>query len=252
MLGAADPSLLVAMGAASFVIGLAKGGLSGFGPLLTLLVALAVPTSVAIGVLLPFLMVGDVFALWAHWGQWNRSILVRLLPSAAVGVGVASLFLQSVSDDGLRVFLAVVTIGFVAYRLAETRIRAALGRGSDRPGGVGPRWAAAAGSAAGVTSTVAHVGGPPISIYLLSARVEPRPYVATSAAFFFVVNWLKVPGYLAADLLDLDLLLDVAPTAALIGPGILAGKWFVTNVPPRVFDAFVLLSLVAGAVLLLV
>lgn len=238
--------VVVAVGAAAFLLGVAKGGLSGLGPMLTLLVAAAVPTSVAIGVLLPLLMIGDGFALWAHWGHWDRAILRRLLPGGLIGVAIASFFLRSLSETALRLFLAAITIAFVLYRLAEPRLR----ERSRRSGPIDPRWAGVAGSAAGITSTIAHVGGPPVSMYLLTAKVSPRPFVATAAVFFFIVNWLKVPGYIGAGLFEVDLLVSLAPTALLIPPGIVAGRWFVTHVPQRIFDQVILASLVVGAVLL--
>lgn len=242
-----SPSVLAAVAAAALLVGLAKGGLSGLGPLLTLLVATVMPTRVAIGVLLPMLMVGDVASLVVHNGHWDSAALRRLLPGSAVGVLIASLFLQSVSERGLQIMLAVFTIGFVAYRLAEPSIRKRRSFGTP-----GPAWAGIAGAAAGVTSTVAHVGGPPVAVYLLASRVEPRPFVATNSALFFFINWMKVPGYLSAGVFDLDLTLKMAPLAILIFPGISIGRWFVTVVKPAVFDRFILVSLVAGALLLLV
>ena len=241
------PAVVAAIAAASLLIGLAKGGLSGLGPLLTLLVATVLPTRVAIGVLLPLLMVGDVASLVVHRGHWDDKILRRLLPGAALGVVVASLFLQSVSERGLQIMLAVFTLSFVIYRLAEPGIRRRRSFGAPGPG-----WAAAAGAAAGITSTVAHVGGPPVAVYLLASKVEPRPFVATNAALFFLINWMKVPGYLSAGVFDLDLTLKVAPLAILIFPGIVIGRWFVTVVRAEVFDRFILASLLAGALLLLV
>lgn len=241
------PVVLVAVGAAALLVGLAKGGLAGLGPVLTLVVATVMPTRVAIGVLLPLLMVGDVASLVAHRGHWDRSILRRLLPGAAFGVLIASLFLQSVSERGLEIMLAGFTLLFVGYRLAEPLIRRRGPRTAPGPG-----WAAAAGAAAGVTSTVAHVGGPPVSVYLLASRVEPRPFVATNAALFFLINWMKVPGYMSAGVFDFDLMRSVAPLAILIVPGIFVGRWFVTVVKAEVFNRFILASLVAGAFLLLV
>lgn len=249
------PAVWAAIAAAAFLVGLAKGGLSGLGPLLTLLVATAVPTRVAIGVLLPILMVGDVAALWAHRGRWDRAILGRLLPGAFVGVVCASLFLQSVSERGLQIMLAVFTLAFAAYRLLEPAVRHrqqpdSQYPDSEHPPGAG--WAVAAGAASGITSTIAHVGGPPVAVYLLASRVPPRPFVAINAALFFLVNWMKVPGYIAADLFDTDLLATIAPVVVLIAPGILVGRWFVTVVPQQIFDRFILVSLVVGALLLLV
>ena len=73
-----------------------------------------------------------------------------------------------------------------------------------------------------------------------------------SAAIFWVTNWLKVPGYALAGLLDVDLILGLAPTALLILPGVLCGRWAVTRLDPRPFEAFVLVGLLVGAVLLLI
>ena len=240
----------MAVAVAAFLLGVTKGGLSGLGPLLPLVVSFAVPTSVALGVLLPLLMIGDVLALWAHWRHWDGEIVRRILPGAALGVLVASIFLQSVSDDGLRIFLAVSVLAFTCYRMAEPIIRARTALREPKP--IAGVWGWVAGGVSGVTSTVAHVGGPPLAVYLLSARVKPRPYVATSAALFFFINWMKVPGYLAADLFDRELLVALAPAALLILPGVLAGRWVVARIQQRVFDWFIIGSLAVGAILLLI
>ena len=240
------PGVAAAVAVAALLIGLSKGGLGGgLGPLITLLVALVTSPEVAIGLLLPLLMVGDVCALVAHRGRWERELLVRLLPGAAVGVAVASVLLGDVTPGLLRVALATVILGTVAYRIVEPRL------GSRRIQ-VRPWHGALAGFVSGVTSTVAHVGGPPVVIYLLLARTAAVGYVATLAVFFWVVNWIKVPGYLAADLLDWSLLWRLAPTALLIPAGTVLGRWVVHRVEQRTFDLVVLVMLVAGAGLLLV
>ncbi len=239
------PTVVLVVCLAALMVGVAKGGLNGIGPLITLLVASAVPTTVAIGVLLPLLMIGDVVALWAHWQKWDTAILRRLLPGATVGVVVASFFLQSVSETALQRVLVVVTLGFVVYRLAEPRLRVTAFEPK-------PWHGVAAGATAGITSTAAHVGGPPVAMYLLAERVPPRTFVASSAALFFLINWFKVPGYLAAGLFERNLLTTMAPAALLIPPGVLLGRWIVTKLDQRTFDAIILASLVVGAVLLLV
>lgn len=243
---AVTPAVVLVVAAAALLIGLSKGGLGGgLGPLITLLVAVVVPADVAIGLLLPLLMVGDVTALIAHRGRWRRDLLVQLLPGAVVGVAVASLLLREVTAEVLRVVLVVVVAAAVAYKLVEPR----LGR---RRIEVRPWHGALAGLVSGITSTVAHVGGPPVVVYLVLARTPPVGYVATLAVFFTVVNWVKVPGYLAADLFEWDLLWRLAPTAALIPVGTVLGRWAVHRVQQRTFDRLVLGLLVVGAAFLLV
>ena len=238
-------AVVAALGAAAFLVGLSKGGLGGgLGPLITILVAFVTGPSRAIALLLPVLIAADVAAVWVHRRDWDRGIVLRLLPGAVVGVAVTSLFLGSVDDRAVELVLAVLSLVFVVYRLLEPRLRGVRME-------VGPLAAVAAGTASGVASTIAHAGAPPVVAYLLAARTPPVAYVATSAVFFSVVNWLKVPGYLAAGLLD-GSALALAPVAVLLVPGVLAGRWLVHRVDARVFERVVLVLLVVGAVYLLV
>lgn len=243
-------TVVLAVATAAFLIGLAKGGLPGFGPIVTVIVALNVPATVAIGILLPILMVGDVVALWALRGHVDRSIVAAIIPGSVVGVGLASFVLSSLSADALELGIVLIVGLFVAYRTAVLTDRApTLGAGSVL---AGRRAGATAGLATGVTSTIAHAGGPPVAMYLLAREVSPITYAATSAAIFWATNWLKVPGYALAGLLDIDLLLTLAPTAVLILPGVLCGRWAVKRLDPRPFEVFVLVGLVIGAMLLLI
>ncbi len=52
-----------------FLIGLSKAGFGGLGTLLTPLLSLVLPVNLAVGVLLPMLMVGDAFALYTYWRE---------------------------------------------------------------------------------------------------------------------------------------------------------------------------------------
>jgi uncharacterized membrane protein YfcA len=53
------------------------------------------------------------------------------------------------------------------------------------------------GVGAGFTSQVAHAGGPPFQVYALSKRFERDVFIGTSTVFFAVVNYMKVPAYIA-------------------------------------------------------
>ncbi|MBK5107995.1 MAG: TSUP family transporter [Anaerolineales bacterium] len=67
-----------------------------------------------------------------------------------------------------------------------------------------------AGTITGFSSALAHTGGPPVSIYLLLQDVTPRVFIATSAIFFFLLNWIKVPYYWCAGLFDFQQLWQIA------------------------------------------
>lgn len=237
--------LLATIGVCAFLLGLSKAGLGGgLGPLITVLLSMFVPPARAVGLLLPLLIVGDLFAVWVHRRSWDRDIVLRLLPAAVLGIVAASFLLGHLTERGLQIFLAVLSLAFVAYRLAEKQIRALR----FRPGAA---LGAAAGFTSGVTSTVAHAGGPPVVMYLLARRTPPVTYVATTAVFFAVVNWLKVPGYVAAGLIDADIMVRLAPMAVFTVPGVMAGRLLVGRASRGLFEMIVLTLLVIGAVYLL-
>ncbi len=69
-------SVAILIAILGLMIGLAKGGFGGLGVLLTPLLALVLPVAMAVGVLLPMLMFGDVIALYMYWKQWDLKLLV--------------------------------------------------------------------------------------------------------------------------------------------------------------------------------
>jgi uncharacterized membrane protein YfcA len=238
---------IVAIALAAFLTGFAKGGIGGaMGVLVTPLTALVIPIEQTIGLLLPILILGDTFALAAHWRRWDQRRIWVLLGGALLGVTLGTFILTSVSSLILRRGLGVLVIIFVLYRLFERRILGAL-RYQARG------WhAVLAGSLAGFTSTLAHAGGPSITIYLLMQDLEPGVFVATSVLFFAALNWIKVPYYLYAGLIDFAMLLKLVWLAPLIPLGVWLGKRLVERINKVWFDRVIIVLLLITGVLLLV
>lgn len=229
------------------MIGLSKGGLGGtLGALATPLMALVMPANRVIGLLLPVLMLADVFAVAWHWRRWDGRLLRLLLPGSLVGVALGMLFLSRVSPDVLKLALGIITLVFAAYKLLEERVHRRLPyRPADWHGYL-------AGGVAGFSSTLAHNGGPPASIYLLLQGVSPRAFIATSAVFFAILNWFKVPFYWQAGLFDARLLAQVAlPAVALVPAGVWVGRWLGLRLPQRRFEQVIVVLLLLSGLLLI-
>ena len=226
------PGLLALLGV--FLIGLSKAGFAtGLGMLSTPLVAEAMPARAAIGVVLPLLCLADVFTLAVYWRKWDLRLVAWPLVGAAIGIGLATAFVTSISDLALR--RSIGAIGLVLTLLLVVRNR-------FHPHAVyRPRpWEGVlVGVAAGVSSTVAHAAGPILALYLLAQRLEKTSFVATSGVFFTVNNLLKVPPYVATGLVDGSTLGLSLRYAAAIPLGIAAGWWLNRLLPQRHFDAVV-------------
>jgi uncharacterized membrane protein YfcA len=229
------------------IIGLSKGGLGGIlGTLATPLMALVVPADQAIGLLLPILIVADLFAVLLHWRKWNNRLALLLLPGAIVGVTIGTLFITNAPTDLLKKGMGVIALLFAVYKLYEDRILGSL-RYEPRD------WhGLLAGTSAGFGSALAHTGGPPVSIYLLLQRVTPAIFIATSAIFFAVLNWIKVPYYLYADLLTWQRFLQIAWVLPLIPFAVWLGRWMSRRINRETFEKVIVLLLALSGILLIV
>lgn len=229
-----------------FIIGLSKGGMGGaLGALGTPILALILPTDQVIGLLLPFLIVADMFALAFHWRHWNRRMILILLPGAVVGITIGTFFITNTPTELLRTVLAVIILAFAVYKLFEKTIFSRLAYQSRTWHGV------LAGTVSGFSSSLAHTGSPPVSVYLLLQDVTPRVFIATSVLFFAILNIIKVPYYFYAGLFDADLIAQALWLLPLIPLGVWLGKWGAERVSKDSFDLIILVVLILSALLLI-
>lgn len=241
-----DLHILVVVAGAAMLVGLAKGGLGGaVGSLIVPLLSTIMPITEAVGITLPLLMFGDLFALRAYWRTWDMKYVRLLLPGAVVGIGMGILLLASLSDDALRRLLGIFTLIVVAYKIA-----------SDALSGLSytPRaWhGVLAGWASGFASALANSGGPPSMAYLLLQKLDPKTFVGTLTLVFAVINALKLPGFLAANVIDLPRLVGVLWVLPIIPVGVWIGKWIIVRLNQRVFEWLMLILLAYAGVSLLV
>lgn len=237
--------LLVAV--VTLLIGLSKGGLGGTaGALATPLMVLVLPADEVIGLILPILMLADIFAVALHWGRWNRRIILLLLPGSILGVTIGTVLITNAPTETLRTLLGFIVLIFALYKIFERRILKWItyqGKG----------WhGLVAGTITGFSSALAHTGGPPVSIYLLMQKVTPAVFIATSALFFFILNWIKVPYYFYADLFDFERLRQIAWILPLVPVGVWTGRWAVTKVDRRTFEQIIVGLLVINAIFLII
>lgn len=226
------------------MIGLAKGGFGGLGALLTPVLSLVLPVSLAVGVLLPMLLVGDVFAVYMYWKEWDLDLVKRMLPAGIVGALGGTFLLSSISPDGLRIILGIFVLLLVAYKFLSDRIQAM--RYQSR------RWhAPAAGFLAGIASGMFNSGGPPFNSYLLFQKLTARPFIATTAIYFALLNLIKVPGFLYTGVLDLPLLLSLWWVFLFIPVGIWVARMTLTRISPSAFEWIIIGLLIFSSLWLL-
>ena len=171
--------------------GVSKGGFgSGAAFASASILALILEPGLALGVMLPLLMLMDVTTLRPYWRRWSwldaRVLILGALPGVALG---AALF-RVADPDVFRLLIGGISVAFVGWQIAQRSgfVRAARNKMSPMAGGV-------AGIAVGFTSFVSHAGGPPAAVYLLSQRLSKTEYQATTVLLFWAVNIAKFIPY---------------------------------------------------------
>ena len=239
-----DPWFYVAAIPAILLIGISKGGFgSGAGIFATPLMALTVPIPQAAAILLPILCVMDVAGLWAYRGRFSRENLRPLLAGGLLGVALGTLTFRYCDESWIRVILGLMALGFVLQRYA---VRAG-GPPAQHSARKGFFWS----TVAGLTSTIAHAGGPPLSIYLLPLRLDKAVMVGTTVVFFAVINFVKLVPYAWLGLFDPRNLTTSAALAPLAPVGIWIGVSLMRRIPEALFYRIsYTILLVVGAKLL--
>nr|WP_298249472.1 sulfite exporter TauE/SafE family protein [uncultured Halomonas sp.] len=220
--------------ASVYLTGVSKGGFAGgFGTLSVPLMALAVGPIEAAGLLLPLLLVMDVFTVKAWWGYHDAKELYRLLPGLLVGVVVGTLLAGTLDENGVRLILGVISLLFAAYMLVKPT--------AGRP--ISPRWALPASMGCGFTSFLAHAGAPPLNLYLMPRRLGKEAFIATSALSFAAVNLIKLPPYLWLGEINLTSAwasLALVPVAWI---GVRSGLWLQHRVNETLFYRLVIAAM---------
>lgn len=227
-------------GPAVIFAGISKAGFgSGAAFAAASVLALVIEPGLALGIMLPLLMLIDVASLRPYWRKWSgldvRLLVIGGLPGVALGAALYSV----ASPDLFRLLIGGVSIGFVMWQLALARdwIRLA----GDRM----PNWVGVAiGTVAGFTTFISHAGGPPAAIFLLSRGLSKTQYQATTVLLFWILNIAKFFPYLALGMFTAQTFM----ANLVLAPFALLGTWAGVRahhlVPERLFFAITYVLLV--------
>lgn len=182
-------TVLVAF-AGVFLICFMKGAFGGGFAIVGIpLLSIVMDPVTAGGLLAPLFVAMDLYAL-RYWkpSTWSRPDLALLLPGLVVGIGCGYLLFRVLDHRALAIVMALVTLAFVGLWLVGG------GKVTVQPRST-PK-AITAGLASGVTTMVAHSGGPPLAMYLLPLGLSKDVYAGTTSLFFTVGNAIKAVPWL--------------------------------------------------------
>jgi uncharacterized protein len=226
--------------------GASKTGIPGLGILVVPLMAMAFPARDSTGVVLGILILGDLFAVIYHRynAQWVH--ILRLLPATFAGIVAGYFCMRVVTNEQLAPAIGAIVLILLGLNYWRTSVR-----GPDAPVPTQRWFALVLGFTAGVTTMMANAAGPVMTVYLLAMQLPKVAFAGTSAWFFFIVNWSKVPfsanlNLITSEWVKLDLMMLPA-----IAAGALIGILFLKRIPQKTFNAVVQILAALAALRLL-
>jgi len=215
-----------------FIYGFSKTAMPVAGVFAGPLLAAALGATTASGLMVPLLILGDLFAL-AHYRQHADWRLIRkLVPGVLAGFAITALLFAFLPVEVLGRIIGVLILASLMLELFR--------RWGDRDGGeLQPMksWGGIAffGTLAGMTTMAANAGGTAMTLYLVKMRVSMLAFMGTAAWFFFILNLVKVPIVAGLGFMDSQTLIASLWLSPLIVLGALVGVFTFRRMNERVF-----------------
>ncbi len=232
-------------GAAAFLIGISKAGLKGLSLFNVTLLALAFGAKSSTGIIMPFLVLGDILAVvyYNRHAQWNP--ILRILPWMVIGILIGVFIGKDLPE---RLFkIAMVAIIFISLGLM---VFWDIRKSKTVPN----HWTFASGSGvlAGLTTMIGNMAGPFTNLYFLMLRLPKNEFVGTAAWLFFITNLFKVPFHVFTwkTITSETLLLNLKLFPALL-LGFFLGARILKYINDSLYRKFILAVTAIGAIAIL-
>jgi uncharacterized membrane protein YfcA len=168
-------------------IGVSKTGINGASAVMIPILALIFGARESTGVVLPMLCFADLVAVIYYRRAAEWKYIIRLLPWALAGFGLALLVDRLVPARGFKMMIGICIFAGLGVMFWNDRRK--------KDAAVPSAWwfSAVFGVLGGFSTMIGNAAGPIMSVFLLSVRLPKTSFVGTAAWFFMIVNYLKIP-----------------------------------------------------------
>lgn len=225
--------------------GMSKTGVHGAGMLAVPLLANVFGGQTSSGIMLPMLVMADVFGVWYYHRHASWKHLRILFPWAAGGVILGTITGKYIDDSVFRIIMAIIILTSLVVMLWLER-----GHKEDIPHQ--KTFAVTSGILGGFTSMVGNLAGTVMAVYLLSMRLPKNAFIGTTAWFFLVVNWFKVPFHIFSwHTINLNTFLFDLTTLPFIILGAFLGIIVVKKLSEKTYRWFIIVMTIIAALFML-
>jgi uncharacterized protein len=231
--------------AVAILTGMSKTGVHGAGMLAVPLLANVFGGQYSSGIMLPMLVMADFLGVWYYHRHASWSHLKILFPWSGLGVILGTIIGKNINDEVFKIIMAIIIIASVVVMLWLKS-----GHKEDVPHQKG--FGVATGILGGFTSMVGNLAGTVMAVYLLSIRLPKNGFIGTTAWFFMVTNWFKIPFHVFSwhTITWNTFLLDLM-TLPLIILGAYLGIIIVRKLSEKMYRWFIIVMTIVAAIFML-
>ncbi len=230
---------------AALVVGISKAGIKGISMIIVALMALAFGAKPSTGLLVPLLIIGDVFAViyYNRHAQWNY--ILRFLPWMIAGILLGVFVGKDLNETTFKIGMACIILLSIIVMFWWDQKKSRK---------VPSHWAFAGimGISAGFTTMVGNLAGAFSNIFFLAMRLPKNQFIATAAWLFLIINVFKLPFHIwswkTISLESLTINLKLMPAIVL---GIILGIRLVKTIKNQLYRKMILVLTAIGAILIL-
>ncbi|WP_104403525.1 sulfite exporter TauE/SafE family protein [Vibrio penaeicida] len=220
-----DPFFYLVAVPAILIYGIGKGGFGGaIGSISVPMMSLTISPIQAAAILLPILIVMDIFAVKHHYRTANYSVIRSMLAWAIIGIVVAGLLLDLLSIHLIKALIGGISVLFCCLYWFGI---------SDHAFFKHSKWRIIWSCLCGFSSTAIHSGGGPATIYLLPLKLDKVVLVSTMAVLFAILNGLKLVPYGMLGSFSKENLMTAFVLAPLSPIGVYTGVWLLNRVSEK-------------------
>lgn len=229
----------------AFLIGLSKSGLKGVAMVAIPILAFLYGGKASVGIMLPFLIMGDVMALAFYFKSGKIKYILKLIPWAIIGILIAVYVGNHINDQQFKTTIAVAILLCLAL-LIYNEIRKSKVKLTDNK-----VFSSSLGLMGGFATMMGNAAGPIFNLYLLSMRLPKETYIGTGAWFYLFLNCFKVPFHvLSWQTINWQTIqMNVVMFPALF-IGALIGKKVVGYIPEKTYRYLIFTVILLSAILL--
>ncbi|MFS4455065.1 sulfite exporter TauE/SafE family protein [Maribacter sp. 2304DJ31-5] len=174
---------------AAFVIGLSKAGIKGIAVINVTFMALAFGAKESTGMVVPLLVLADIFAVIYYNRHTQWSYVFKVLPWMVLGIVIGVFLGKDLPERLFKIGMAIIIIITVIMMYWWDR---------KKNKSVPTHWAFASsiGTLAGITTMVGNLAGAFSNIYFLAMRLPKNHFIGTAAWLFLIINIIKLPFHI--------------------------------------------------------